>query len=142
MINSDQIHVAMTKLCGLVATQACQSNIIHQCTYEKKELNVHSNSSISLFFLCQVPFKKYRFNDNAYANLFILNRKRCAPSVNHVVNFVSKYQSWMNHAGKCCNYAKRLQHGVFNGKMKGVRTMWLRRSHGLDVKLSLLGLFG
>jgi hypothetical protein len=26
MISSDQIHVAMTKTCGLVATLACQSN--------------------------------------------------------------------------------------------------------------------
>ena len=107
MINSDQIHVAMTKLCGLVATQACQSNIFHQCIYEKKELNFHSNSFISLFFLCQVSFKKYRFNDNAYPNLFILKRKRCVLSVNHVVNFPSKYQSWMNHAGKFCNCAKQ-----------------------------------
>ena len=26
MINTDQIHVAMTKTCGLVETLACQSN--------------------------------------------------------------------------------------------------------------------
>jgi len=30
MINSDQIHVAMTKTCGLVATLACQSNTFYQ----------------------------------------------------------------------------------------------------------------
>jgi hypothetical protein len=48
MINSDQIHVAMTKTCGLVATLTCQSN-----TFNKNKCNRKSSGHILLhtFFL-------------------------------------------------------------------------------------------
>jgi hypothetical protein len=36
MISSDQIQVAMTKMCGLVATLACQSNTFYSKYKEKK----------------------------------------------------------------------------------------------------------
>jgi len=37
MINSDQIHVAMTKTCGLVVTLACQSNTFYSKNKRKKK---------------------------------------------------------------------------------------------------------
>ena len=36
MINSDQIHVAMTKMSGRVATLDCQSNIFIENEYENE----------------------------------------------------------------------------------------------------------
>jgi hypothetical protein len=35
MISSDQIHVAMTKMSGIVATLTCQSNIFYQSKGKK-----------------------------------------------------------------------------------------------------------
>ena len=37
MINSDQIHVAMTKMSGRVATLDCQSNIFIENEYESEK---------------------------------------------------------------------------------------------------------
>jgi hypothetical protein len=38
--NSDEIHVAMTKTCGLVATLACQSNTFYSKFKRKRKKRV------------------------------------------------------------------------------------------------------
>ena len=54
MINSDQIHVAMTKLCGLVAILVCQSNnLFIQLTMKKKRKNIVMSLS-SFFFVADI----------------------------------------------------------------------------------------
>ena len=49
MISSDQIHVAMTKTCGMVVTPTCQSNIFLLKTNMKKweqDIFMHNNAII------------------------------------------------------------------------------------------------
>jgi hypothetical protein len=41
-IISDQIHVAMTKTCGLVATLACQSNTFYSKENCSREFSAHT----------------------------------------------------------------------------------------------------
>jgi len=46
MIFTDQIHVAMTKTCGLVATLVCQSNIFEKQIQNEVDIPSHSGHAL------------------------------------------------------------------------------------------------
>jgi hypothetical protein len=63
MINSDQIHVAMTKTCGMVVTLACQSNTF----YKKKTKTIELLRRF--FYFLSFIFDKEGYNSFWYLSL-------------------------------------------------------------------------
>ena len=117
MINSDRIHVAMTKTCGPVATLACQSN-----TFKQTKMQISLSLAVSLLLSCTNTTTRtlllLHYSLLSHADL-AANHRRC-PTAHTLCQrscytesffiFIFVFNKEVALAVKCCHSSAHFRH--------------------------------